>query len=178
MWFSIAASVAPIAALIVSIVALFVSFYAVHRGNRNTSAATLISLMSEFRTLWGEVLKHENKDDESDVEDKFEYDLAEVLNLLEIASAICNEGSLAGKSKEICMDYLRKCLSMISKEEFVKKHIPSLCEEDENFCNIREFIRKTPALASKGIEEIFKPAVCRGLGCLCVVFFLIMAFAA
>ena len=74
--------------LLVGCVALGVGFYAVNRANKTTSAATMVTLNEGFRTAWGRFL--------SASEQQKTTELADLLNLFEIACAVWQEGSVSG----------------------------------------------------------------------------------
>jgi hypothetical protein len=69
------------ASLGIALVALVVSWLGIWRANRTTSAATLVTLKEGFRQAWSRFF------DAQDEAEKY-YELAELLNLFEIACAI------------------------------------------------------------------------------------------
>ena len=78
------------ASLGVAAVALAMSIYAIIRSNKTTSAATLVTLNEGFRQAWERCLQPQIDEATSN------YNLAELLNLLEITSAIYLEKSISG----------------------------------------------------------------------------------
>jgi hypothetical protein len=118
----------------VAFAALCVSWYAIRRANRNTSAATLVVLNEGFREAWKRFF-HAN-------EGELEAELAELLNLFEIACAICLEGSLSGNSSKLMNEYLNMTLRMFVKHEYAREHIESLLQTERTFIYIKRFLRE------------------------------------
>ena len=83
------------ASLAVAFAALGVSWYGIRRSNKTTSTGTLVTLNEGFRQAWGRFLSDE-------VEDR-EYELAELMNLFEIACAAYDEGSIHGQLSHIAV---------------------------------------------------------------------------
>ena len=73
--------------LAVAVIALCLSWYAITRANRSTSAATLVTLNEGFRQAWERFFQAQGAQQDAE--------LAELLNLFEIACAIYLEGSLS-----------------------------------------------------------------------------------
>src|ERR1035438_3224880 len=88
-----------VASLGVSLVALYIAFYAVRRANKTTSAATFIALNESFRQAWERFFAAQD-------EEQKHYELAELINLYEIACAIYLEKSLTGNSRKLEKEYL------------------------------------------------------------------------
>ena len=128
------------ASLAVSAIALIVAWYAIYKGNRNASVATLVSINEAFRQAWQRFLKADNEADKS-------YELAELMNLFEIACGTQNEGSLAGVSKDIMAAYLNQVLTLLIYNDYTKAKIAELLETPNTFENIHKFLnieRPTP----------------------------------
>jgi hypothetical protein len=122
------------ASLFVALAALTVSVYAIYRGNRNTSAATLVTINEAFRGAWGRLLRAPHGIQHT-------IELAELMNLLETACAVYSEGSLAGVSQELMKDYLYMALGMIVKDEVLNGEIPPLLHEPHTFKYIKLFLK-------------------------------------
>src|SRR6266849_6392399 len=78
------------------------------RANAIASAATFVTLNEGFRQAWERCLRPQD-------EDATNYELAELLNLLEIACAIYLEKSLSGNSRKLISEYLESALSLLIK---------------------------------------------------------------
>ena len=122
------------ASLAVSIVALFVSWFAIWRSNRTTSAATFVSLNEGFRQAWTRFF-------DASPQTK-SYELAELLNLLEIGCAIYLEGSLSGNARKLTLEYLRNVLQHLVEDDYTNAQIPVLLQAPHTFIFIRRFLNQ------------------------------------
>jgi len=119
---------------IVSVIALVVAVYAIRKGNKNSSVATLISLSESCRAAWNRFLSAPNNDDRA-------YELAELMNTLEIAAAIVNEDSLAGVSKTLLRAYLEQVITLLKNNAFASEQIEHMLSEPKTFESIQRFYR-------------------------------------
>ncbi|HEY1648604.1 MAG TPA: hypothetical protein VGF96_11500 [Terracidiphilus sp.] len=117
---------------IVSVIALVVAVYAIHKGNRNSSVATLISLSESCRGGWNRFLSSTNDEDRV-------YELAELMNTLEIAAAIVNEDSLAGVSKTLLKAYLEQVITLLRQNAFASAQIEQMLSVPKTFECIQKF---------------------------------------
>lgn len=122
------------ASLGVSAAALAVSWYAIRRANRTTSAATMVALNEGFRAGWNRFFGA------STAEEK-ESELAELLNLFEIACAACLERSLSGNSAELMNEYLNTILKSLAANDYASSHVGALLQNAETFIFIKRFLR-------------------------------------
>jgi hypothetical protein len=127
--------------LIVALAALGIAVYAISRANATASAATLISLNEAFRQRWEQCLPKLQGQDAS-------YEIAELLNLLEIACAIYLERSVTGNSRELLVEYLNALLSLVVREPAISDRVPQLLENRSTFAFIRKFLRKKRSVIS------------------------------
>jgi hypothetical protein len=128
--------------LVVSLVALGLAGYAIYRSNRNTSSATLVTLNVAFRDGWFRYLNAEEGVNK-------QFELAELLNLVETTCAICQENSLAGNSRKLMQAYLNTILKLLVKDEEVGEYVySSLLEDDKTFQHIQNFIKHKPPYLS------------------------------
>jgi hypothetical protein len=81
--------------------------HAIGRANKTTSAATMVTLSEGFRSAWGRLVSAEEQQKSDEV--------AELLNLLEIACAIRMEGCLSGNSARLLEDYLKSVLRIVTR---------------------------------------------------------------
>ena len=123
-----------IASLGFSVAALGISIFAIYRANKTTSAATLVSLNEGFRSAWQRFLDADK--------DSKDYELAELLNLIEIGSAVYLESSLTGNSGQLMFSYLGSSLKLLSADEEVKKRASKLIQSETTFAFTREFLKK------------------------------------
>jgi hypothetical protein len=122
-------------ALVVSLVALVVSIYAIRRSNKNSSAATFVTLHEGLREGWRRFLKAETNNDK-------QYELSELLNLFELACAIHSERSLVGVSRELAGEYIRESWALLSANEDAKARIYAMLTTPETFSYMRKFFGK------------------------------------
>jgi len=125
-----------LASLAVALVSLYISLYAVRKANATTSAATLVSLNESFRQAWERCLQP------SAAEDPTNSDLADLLNLIEIASAIYLDGSVSGNSRKLILEYLNNVLSHITENPSLNDRVPSLLQDDSTFIFMKRFFGK------------------------------------
>ena len=124
-----------LASLAVAAVALVISVYAVIRANATASAATFVTLNEGFRQAWERCLQPQD-------EDATNYELAELLNLLEIACAVYLERSLSGNSRKLIFEYLDSVLSLLIKNSSLNSRVPQLLQTDKTFIFIKKFLKK------------------------------------
>ena len=125
-----------LASLVVALAALAVAFYAIYKGNRNSSVATLVTLNDGFRQAWSRFISAVKAEDE---EAKY-FELAELMNLLEIACGIQSEKSLSGMSNQVVKDYLEQALKLLIGNEYTNQQIPQMLHQPSTFINIKKFI--------------------------------------
>ena len=124
--------------LFVSLAALVVSVFAIVRANNTTSGSTIVALSEAFRQAWDRYFnaKPEQKS----------YELAELLNLLEIACAVYLEWSLSGNARKLIFDYLQRNLSELIKYKEISAEIEKkLLQDKDTFFYIKTFLRKNGA---------------------------------
>jgi hypothetical protein len=124
------------ASLAVAVVALSVAWYAIVRANKTTSASTLVTLNEGFRQAWGRFL--------TAYPDTRNYELAELLNLCEIACAVYLEKSLSGNSRKLMFEYLDGIFQILVKNEYSNEHVPPLLQSKTTFVFIKQFLRTKP----------------------------------
>ena len=94
----------------------------------------MVALNESFRSAWSRFFEacEKQKPDE----------LAELLNLLEIACAVCLEGSLSGNSKKLMSEYLDNILSVLAKDVYTRANVGPLLQDDSTFVFIKKFLRE------------------------------------
>ncbi len=132
-----------LASLIVALAALAVSIYAISRANKTTSAATLVTLNEGFRQAWDRYLQAQTIDN-----------LAELLNLLEIACGMFMERSLTGNSRKLAGEYIKSVLSILRSNTAVSEQAVQLLQTRDTFTFIKQFMKEKPATLS----VVFPPA--------------------
>ncbi len=128
------ADIIAAASLFIAIVALAVALYALYRGNRNTSVATLVSLSEALRQAWDRLLPKMRSGEQHTTE------LADLMNLLETSCAIHLERSLAGVSKILMSQYLDDVLTLLIQTPALNDEVPALLQEENTFCHIKNFL--------------------------------------
>ena len=125
------------ASLVVSFTALSVAWYGIRRANKTSSAATLVTLNEGFRQAWGRYF-------EAPAE-RQQYELAELLNLFEIACAIYLEKSLTGNSRELVFEYIDGMLKIVVRNENSSEWVRhELLQSKTTFKFIKQFINEKP----------------------------------
>ena len=122
------------ASLIVASIALLIAWYAIRRANKTTSAATMVTLNEGFRNAWSRFFLASGPAQK-------EIELAELINLFEIACAIRLEGSLSGHSAELIGEYLENVLRLLVTNPYALEHIPPLLQNLTTFKFIKQFLR-------------------------------------
>ena len=122
------------ASLVVTFIALLVAWYAIARANKTMSAATMVTLNEGFRSAWSRFFQATGAERQTE--------LAELLNLFEIACAICLEGSLSGNSKKLMSEYLDNILRVLDKDEYARANVELLLQDASTFVFIKKFRRE------------------------------------
>lgn len=129
------------ASLLVASVALIIAWYAIKRANKTTSAATMVTLNEGFRSAWSRFFAAAGTAQQ-------EIELAELINLFEIACAIRLEGSLSGHSAELMSEYLENVLQLLVSNPYALANVPPLLQDAKTFKFIKQFLRlKRPTLS-------------------------------
>jgi hypothetical protein len=122
-----------IASLIVTTIALFIAIFGINRANKTTSAATLVALNEGFRQGWVRFLN-------TDEHEQKHYELAELMNLFEIACAIYLEKSLTGNSRRLEKEYLNTFLKALITSDYARTEVPGLLEDEGTFEFVKLFL--------------------------------------
>ena len=121
------------ASLIVATGALIVAWYAIRRANKTTSAATMVTLNEGFRSAWARFFSAEGEQQITE--------LAELLNLFEIACAIRLEGSLSGNSARLISEYLDNALGALASNDYARAQVNPLLQNANTFVFIKRFLK-------------------------------------
>ncbi len=131
---------ASLVAVLIGFGAIFVAWFTLRKGNRNSSAATVVALHEAFQAGWRRFLRAEGQERD----DAF----SDLLNLFEIACGIECEGSLAGVSQELMSRYLRDCLKLIERDEYAYSRLREDACDDSTFKYIYRYVNKRINLKS------------------------------
>jgi hypothetical protein len=130
------------ASLGVSFAALGVAWYAAFKANRNSSAATLVTLNEAYREAWERFLSKE-------LDDKARHRrFCELMNLIETGCGIVVEGSLSGVSKKMITIYLNDVLALLKGNEYAKAHVPAMMHSPTTFEYLKAFLKSKPKYLS------------------------------
>lgn len=129
-----------VASLAIAVAALLVAIYAIARANKTTSAATLVSLNEAFRQAWERLLATSQTDTSA-----VDAELADLLNLIEIACAIHLEGSVTGHSKRLLVEYLNNVLAVLTKATVFNDRALRLVQTQDTFEFIKRFLEEKRA---------------------------------
>lgn len=119
----------------VSVIALAVAVVAIRKADRNSSAATTVTLNEAFRQAWPRFLSANDEDRQ--------YEFSELMNLLEIGCAIYLEGSISGISRELIEEYLGNTLSLLESNEDARSRIELMRHSPTTFRYVRQFLVRT-----------------------------------
>nr|WP_314525245.1 hypothetical protein [uncultured Brevundimonas sp.] len=133
VWLEGAAPAAGFASLLVSVAALAVAVAAWRRSDRNTSAGTLIALFEAFRQGWDRFV------DEPDLKRRTRY-FHDLMNNFEVASAIHQDLSVHGASRELLEDYLLDTLRLIAADRGARSQISAMRGDPKVFKYLRRFL--------------------------------------
>lgn len=98
-------------------------------------------LNESFRQAWDRLFK-------ADLDSK-SYELAELLNLLEIVCASYLESSLTGNSRTLLKDYLDRVLSLLVNNAEIERRVSEeLIQSPKTFKFIKRFLRQKRGILS------------------------------
>lgn len=123
-----------IAGLLVSMLGFGLAVWALEKGNRNASASLVLTLSESFRAAWARWLDA--------AEDKKDFELHEVLNLVEVATTLYNDRAYAGHSKGMMEAYLKSILNMMDGSEGMRAALAPMQDEPKTFEHTKAFCRK------------------------------------
>jgi hypothetical protein len=121
--------------IVVAVGGVWLTGYGVYRGNRNSSAASLIALNEAWRQAWERYLLAEG-----DVAKQHQF--AELLNILEIACALKIKRVLTGPSREILTEYLDGVLTLLKSSNDAKDRLGNLIHAPTTFKYIGQYLRR------------------------------------
>lgn len=127
---------------ILSIASLWLAAAALRRGNKNASAALVVSINENFRQGWARVLSAKG--------DARAFELHELLNLIETTCAIQQERSITGVSRELIEEYLCQVLAILGKDQQARRAIAGMRNAPTSFKYLRAFFREM-RLAGKAL---------------------------
>lgn len=119
------------ASFFASLAALSVAWVAIGRSDRNASAATLVTVYQGFRDGWTRYGKAEPEDRR--------YEMAELMNVFEIACAIHQDRAIHGVSREILEEYLCHTLSIFSEDEDARREVHAMKDAASTFKYVAMF---------------------------------------
>jgi hypothetical protein len=126
---------------LLTLLGVVVAVFAIRKGNRNSSAATVLTLNDGFRQAWQRFVSTTGFDQD--------YEWHELMNLLEIGCAILLEGSLAGISRKLARLHLVNQLLVIEKDSEAARRYADAMHDETVFENIRKFQKKTARISRK-----------------------------
>jgi hypothetical protein len=130
-----------VASAVIALIALVVAIYAIRRGNRNASVATIVTLNDGFRQSWQRVFSAGANTD---------HEFSELLNLLEIACGIHKEKSLVGVSRELSREYVEQLILLLERDDDSRRRIEEAVHTPNTFTYIawfrKDMRRRNPQL--------------------------------
>lgn len=140
--------------LIGGLTAVIVAIWTLHRGNRNSSVASMIPLNAEIREMWNEyTASFTNLDfttslEFAELEREIATKLEELMNVLELAAAIEVEGTLSGVSRVLMRDYLQRVLDNIISDDYTSTKVSELLQDENTYIYVRRFLKKSAPLSA------------------------------
>ncbi|MCK1317155.1 hypothetical protein [Bradyrhizobium sp. 23] len=127
-------SVCTIVGLPLAGLAVFLALRQLSLGQRAGSAAALVTLHEAIRKCWLDFI--------SAAEDKREFAAAELFNAIEVACAAVCDGIFYGETCRLLDAYLIQSISLIERDDDLRRFIVGHLQDRETFKNIRMFIRR------------------------------------
>jgi hypothetical protein len=122
--------------VVVAGVGLGVTAYGIYRGNKNSSASSLIALNDAARQAWHRFIAVKDDDDEAR-----EYEFAELANVLEIACALCLKKVYVGVARELLTEYLDEVMHLLDGSEYAKRRLEALIRSPTTFKYLRRYLK-------------------------------------
>ena len=123
-----------LASLAISAFSIVLALRAISRSDKNSSAASLIAIYGGFHEAWRRFLGSKNDGER-------QYELSELMNLVEIGCAIHSEHSFLGASGELIEDYIQSSLWLLADDPDVRSRVPAMFNSPDTFKYIRRFLR-------------------------------------
>jgi len=134
--------------------ALVIAWYGILRANKTTSAATLIALNEGLRQGWERYFDANKKAEDS----RITIELAELLNLFEIACSSYFEKSFSGNSRELLEEYLDSTLeSLVKYPDTAERVTEKLIQSKTTFKYIKKYVKKLIDRQMKAKENSGEP---------------------
>ena len=120
---------------VLGVCALAVSIYTANRANNNQSSANFLTLEEALRDNF-------DRYKQASTTEKRHEELANLLNLLEAASATLLDHAIHGRSKELLRKLVCDLLCAILKNDELRAFVASRRKTSETFRNIGDFIEE------------------------------------
>lgn len=151
-------NVADLASLAVALVALVLSLIALHRSDRTSSAGTLVGVYDSISAAWDRFLAANSVA-------KQNFELAELLNRIEVACSMSLSQGIHGAAKELLDEYVESSMLAIAGEEGAAEAVRRMRERPTTFKYIQLFIRNRKRRARMGeIVTLFDASANDSLG--------------
>lgn len=129
------ASIGDLVSLAIALVALVFSIVALHRSDRTSSAGTLVSIYDSIGGAWDRFLN-------ASTEAKQNFELAELLNRLEVACAMSLGQGIHGAAKELLDEYVESSLLAIASDDAGALSLHRMRDQPTTFKYILRFVRR------------------------------------
>ena len=139
---ALAGLVIAVVGAVLTVFGLGIAVWTLRRGNKNASAAMVLTINENFRQAWARVLGSTGK--------TRAFELHELLNLIETVCAIHQERSLTGVSRKLVETYLCEILRIIGKDLEVRRAIANMRNAPTTFEHLRAFFLEM-RLAGKAV---------------------------
>ena len=134
--------------LVAGVVSVPVAIWTLHRGNLNASVATMIPLNAEIRSMFEDYLgsfhdlSFTTQEELQAATLRIRLKLERLLNVLELAAAILNEGSLSGVSSLLMRSYLERVLNTLLDDDLTKTAFKDMIREPGTYVYIQGFLQE------------------------------------
>ena len=141
------ANIGTLIALALNIVALYYAARQLWIGRRSGSAGALLTLNESFRQAWFVFVQASDDDSK-------QHALSDVMNLLETACVIFEDGLFVGKSGKLLEDYLCHVFISIQHSADARARIPKMFTTGHTFDHIIRFLENRRELLKEDIFPI------------------------
>jgi len=104
------------------------------QGNRNASAALLLTLQENFRAAWARYKAHAPGSEEQD------FEFHDIINLFEAAAAALEDRAMVGSAKKIMETYICDVLKMFAVNPEVRRRVMRMRHDPTTFEHLVMFL--------------------------------------
>jgi predicted Zn-dependent peptidase len=146
--------------LVAGVISVPVAIWTLHRGNLNSSVATMIPLNAEIRSMFEDYLasfqdlSFTTQEELQAATLRIKLKLERLLNVLELAAAILNEKSLSGVSSLLMRSYLERVLNTLLEDDLTKNAFKEMIREPGTYAYIQGFLQEVASKKTRTTTSI------------------------